>query len=77
MNLDRDREHSNIRLHYRWPAWYHCAGVTGIPATPEILVEEVDPNERPTPRCGRNDPCWCGSGKKYKRCHLVDDLKSK
>ena len=19
---------------------------------------------------GRNDPCWCGSGKKYKRCHL-------
>lgn len=19
---------------------------------------------------GRNDPCWCGSGQKYKRCHL-------
>jgi preprotein translocase subunit SecA len=19
---------------------------------------------------GRNDPCWCGSGKKYKKCHL-------
>jgi uncharacterized protein len=18
---------------------------------------------------GRNDVCWCGSGKKYKRCH--------
>ena len=18
---------------------------------------------------GRNDPCWCGSGKKFKRCH--------
>ncbi|MCY1690171.1 SEC-C metal-binding domain-containing protein [Exiguobacterium sp. SL14] len=18
---------------------------------------------------GRNDPCWCGSGKKYKNCH--------
>ena len=18
---------------------------------------------------GRNDPCWCGSGKKWKRCH--------
>jgi preprotein translocase subunit SecA len=18
---------------------------------------------------GRNDPCWCGSGKKYKKCH--------
>jgi preprotein translocase subunit SecA len=22
---------------------------------------------------GRNDPCWCGSGKKYKQCHLRAD----
>ena len=22
---------------------------------------------------GRNDVCWCGSGKKYKRCHLDAD----
>ncbi|TAN32605.1 preprotein translocase subunit SecA [bacterium] len=22
-----------------------------------------------TNKIGRNDPCWCGSGKKYKRCH--------
>ena len=22
---------------------------------------------------GRNDPCWCGSGKKYKKCHLGAD----
>ncbi len=22
---------------------------------------------------GRNDPCWCGSGKKYKYCHLRED----
>jgi len=22
---------------------------------------------------GRNDPCWCGSGQKYKRCHLRED----
>lgn len=21
---------------------------------------------------GRNDPCWCGSGKKYKKCHGRD-----
>ena len=20
-------------------------------------------------KVGRNDPCWCGSGKKFKRCH--------
>ena len=23
----------------------------------------------PTNEPGRNDPCWCGSGKKYKKCH--------
>src|SRR5437588_6894415 len=23
----------------------------------------------PNAKIGRNDPCWCGSGKKYKRCH--------
>ncbi len=22
-----------------------------------------------TEKIGRNDPCWCGSGKKYKKCH--------
>lgn len=22
---------------------------------------------------GRNDPCWCGSGKKYKHCHMQAD----
>jgi preprotein translocase subunit SecA len=24
---------------------------------------------RPGPKIGRNDPCWCGSGKKFKKCH--------
>jgi len=23
----------------------------------------------PEDRIGRNDPCWCGSGLKYKKCH--------
>ena len=22
---------------------------------------------------GRNEPCWCGSGKKYKHCHFDAD----
>jgi preprotein translocase subunit SecA len=25
--------------------------------------------KRDEPKIGRNDPCWCGSGKKYKKCH--------
>ena len=26
-------------------------------------------------KIGRNDPCWCGSGKKYKSCHAAFDEK--
>lgn len=29
--------------------------------------------KRDKPKLGRNDPCWCGSGKKYKNCHLRSD----
>lgn len=37
-------------------------------------TQEQDPNARHTPvkvgeKIGRNDPCFCGSGKKYKNCH--------
>ena len=31
--------------------------------------EAPRPAERPAGRVGRNDPCPCGSGKKYKKCH--------
>ena len=27
------------------------------------------PIRRNEPKVGRNDPCPCGSGKKYKKCH--------
>ena len=26
-------------------------------------------------KIGRNDPCWCGSGRKYKSCHAAFDNK--
>lgn len=32
-------------------------------------LEVVETYVRPTPKIGRNDPCHCGSGKKYKHCH--------
>ncbi|MDH3538923.1 MAG: SEC-C metal-binding domain-containing protein [Acidimicrobiia bacterium] len=31
------------------------------------------PASKTRPKRGRNDPCWCGSGKKYKVCHLPLD----
>ena len=27
-------------------------------------------------KLGRNEPCWCGSGKKYKKCHEEFDEKN-
>lgn len=36
----------------------------------QICCEAPEPDH---PKPGRNDPCWCGSGKKYKKCHLEQD----
>jgi SEC-C motif len=33
----------------------------------------VDTSIPPKKNPGRNDPCHCGSGKKYKQCHLDTD----
>jgi preprotein translocase subunit SecA len=41
----------------------NAAAVAGLPH-PASLGMGVDPNS-----LGRNDPCWCGSGKKFKKCH--------
>ena len=27
-------------------------------------------------KVGRNDPCPCGSGKKYKKCHMAEDRRA-
>ncbi len=41
-------------------------------ATEEPVVEgagQQQPYVRKEKKLGRNEPCWCGSGKKYKHCH--------
>lgn len=35
--------------------WFYVSGKTGLPSGNQIP--------------GRNEPCWCGSGKKFKKCH--------
>ncbi len=39
------------------------------PAASRPPGEKQKPVVRETPKVGRNDPCPCGSGKKYKKCH--------
>ncbi|MDA8884738.1 preprotein translocase subunit SecA [Gammaproteobacteria bacterium] len=35
----------------------------------QIPAEGTQTIKRDEPKIGRNDPCWCDSGKKYKQCH--------
>jgi preprotein translocase subunit SecA len=62
------------------PSAYDSARANGVPedmqGAADYAMEEM---ELPAPvetrtvdekdRVGRNDPCWCGSGKKFKKCH--------
>ena len=47
-----------------------------IEERPSLILSSSDegntPDKRETPKIGRNDPCPCGSGKKYKQCHGKD-----
>jgi preprotein translocase subunit SecA len=48
------------------------AAEMGEEAPPEFLEDEpvvTQVVKGDHEKVGRNDPCWCGSGKKYKRCH--------
>ena len=38
-------------------------------ALASAAAKKPQPMVRPTQKVGRNDPCPCGSGKKYKHCH--------
>ncbi|MBN2195705.1 MAG: SEC-C domain-containing protein [Polyangiaceae bacterium] len=50
------RERAEFKRHHG--KWYFVDGEQI--AGPPVRVERVP---------GRNDPCYCGSGKKYKKCH--------
>jgi len=41
------------------------ASTAAVAAPAATQTIQASPHEK----LGRNDPCWCGSGKKYKKCH--------
>lgn len=51
------------------------AQAQGVPQTPQPTPEQPKPHtiqkdkDDPYANVGRNDPCPCGSGKKFKKCH--------
>ena len=46
------------------PRRRHGGNGARAPATNPATVVKAEHE-----KIGRNDPCWCGSGKKYKKCH--------
>lgn len=54
-----------------YEAVFKSAGITEVDlrnVIEEIKENKPTPHHRDTPKIGRNGPCPCGSGKKYKRC---------
>jgi hypothetical protein len=49
--------------------WWACFQPPSAPANPEPAPSWVSaPIKNTKPKTGRNEPCPCGSGKKYKKC---------
>jgi preprotein translocase subunit SecA len=60
-------------LQYQHPDYAETGGGVGNPEMEEegdvAVLEKTSPFVRGAQKVGRNDPCPCGSGKKYKHCH--------
>jgi len=41
------------------------------------MIRTSSSSEDPISKISRNDPCPCGSGKKYKKCHLKEDAEAR
>jgi len=50
-------------------AGYGADGETANMGVEQATMAVPQPVLREGPKIGRNDPCPCGSGKKYKQCH--------
>ena len=50
-----------------------CAPYQAYPEFDIPAPAAASPAQRALPKLGRNDPCHCGSGRKYKRCHMRED----
>ncbi len=67
-NADRGKPAGTMEIHQRLNAF---EGLDGNAGAQHNLGGATGPQtvRREQPKVGRNDPCPCGSGKKYKSCH--------
>ena len=66
----RSRRSQLIASHKKPPAAHRLQASAGN----AISTDKPQPHTSKK-QPGRNDPCWCGSGKKYKHCHLRSDRR--
>ncbi|HXZ94157.1 MAG TPA: preprotein translocase subunit SecA [Burkholderiales bacterium] len=60
----------NVRMqHADYPDSTEAAAPSAEQEIAAAGAKKPQPVVRPTQKVGRNDPCPCGSGKKYKHCH--------
>jgi preprotein translocase subunit SecA len=65
INAERRQAAMNIKMEYQHPT----VNATDEQQTKTTEDGNVIPFARHGKKIGRNDPCPCGSGKKYKQCH--------
>ena len=58
----RNTEDENIKME-------HASAKSPLSTKKEPSAEEHQPYIRKEKKMGRNEPCWCDSGKKFKQCH--------
>ncbi len=70
--LERQQREAQEREQLRARYTHEAASALAAEPSAEPTAEPqaaAEPFVRETPKVGRNEPCPCGSGKKYKQCH--------
>ncbi|MGH2972177.1 MAG: SEC-C metal-binding domain-containing protein, partial [Gaiellaceae bacterium] len=59
----------NVQYEHEVAAGAEAIAAAGGGAPPTLGLSPVAVQTSSPHKVGRNDPCWCGSGKKFKKCH--------
>lgn len=62
-----------LKRQARWREEDERQAARASQASPSAWTGPVETLVRATPKLGRNDPCHCGSGRKYKKCCMAAD----
>ncbi len=75
LGLIEEREARRPNLWEDWLARMRSADQSGDQPADQLVDQKERARDR-LQRIGRNDPCWCGSDRKYKHCHLREDQQA-